>query len=406
MSPKEDYATLEWAKAGDTVEIAPGTYQFRVYLNNHGTAQKPIIIKAKDPGNPPVWDLSGRDCGSWPGSYNQGDLKRGAWQIQGSHYFISDIVFKNAHTTRGGGIGDSSGLRVKGGYNITIRNCRFEGNDNGVSGFGENILYENCVFTKNGSNGQGDRAHNIYLHGGSQTFRYCRITDAKEGQNIHLRGKRFRFEYCWIENEGTYMGDLMVSESDWSRSRGLDSTLTLIGCVIIGAPNPMNDTKFFTMYNSPPAEKVSMRINMYYNTLIGNGKDAAVIRFTDSGLEKQEAYLYNNIFIGNHVPFRFDTKRGVVAVADTNWWPSGYDYSTYGDYATNLVLGTDPGFVHRIGRDYRLRKDASAANLARTELGEIPTKEMVVSSGKLTYRLRSNANDLGAFSRIDAPGAP
>jgi len=143
MSPKEDYATLEWAKAGDTVEIAPGAYQFRVYLNNHGTAQKPIIIKAKDPGNPPVWDLSGRDCGSWPGSYNQGDLKRGAWQIQGSHYIISDIVFKNAHTTRGGGIGDSSGLRVKGGYNITIRNCRFEGNDNGVSAFGENILYEN-----------------------------------------------------------------------------------------------------------------------------------------------------------------------------------------------------------------------------------------------------------------------
>lgn len=398
INSSDGYSKIESAQAGDIIEISPGTYRFRIFLDKHGTSQNPITIRAKDPNNRPVWDLSGQSCGDWPGSYTGGDLKRGAWQISGSYYDISGIIIKNSQTTTGSGIGDSSGVRIRGGHHITIRNSHFEGNDNGVSGFGEVILYEKCVFTKNGSNGMGDLAHNIYLHGGTQTFRYCKITDAAEGQNVHLRGKDFRFEYCWIENESTYIGDLMISSTDWAVTSSLDCTLTLIGCVIKGAMNPANDSKLFTMYNQPYRTNVKMTINMYYNTIIGNGNSAAVVRFTDSGLSTQTARLYNNIFYGNHIPFRFDSLNGVTAVAQNNWWPSGYDYTAYQAYMSDSYFGVDPGFVNISNGDYNLESNAEVLAKANTSLGNLPTAELYVdSTGQLISSSRSSASDLGAY---------
>jgi hypothetical protein len=69
VQPGDDYTKIESAKAGDIVEIAPGIYQFRVRLSNHGTSSDPIIIRAQDPNNPPIFDLSGDWCGNWPGSW-------------------------------------------------------------------------------------------------------------------------------------------------------------------------------------------------------------------------------------------------------------------------------------------------------------------------------------------------
>ncbi len=73
MTTADNWTKLESAKAGDTVEIAPGTYQFRVMLAQQGTAASPITIRAKDPANRPVWDLGGKAVSAWPGSYTAGD---------------------------------------------------------------------------------------------------------------------------------------------------------------------------------------------------------------------------------------------------------------------------------------------------------------------------------------------
>ena len=53
VGPSDSYQKIESAQAGDEVVIAPGTYAFRVHLTQVGTADKPIIIRARDPAQPP-----------------------------------------------------------------------------------------------------------------------------------------------------------------------------------------------------------------------------------------------------------------------------------------------------------------------------------------------------------------
>ena len=121
VSPGDDYKKIEAARAGDVVEIAPGTYKFRVMLRALGTATKPITIRAKDPSNRPVWDLKGKSVKEWPGSYTAGDRGRGCWQVKGSHYVISGIIFRNCQDN------SSAGLRTINSGPVTVRNCLFEG---------------------------------------------------------------------------------------------------------------------------------------------------------------------------------------------------------------------------------------------------------------------------------------
>ena len=72
VTPDDSYDAIEGAQAGDEVVIAPGTYGFRVYLEAQGTASHPIVIRAQDPDNPPVWDLSNTLVEDAPGSYGAG----------------------------------------------------------------------------------------------------------------------------------------------------------------------------------------------------------------------------------------------------------------------------------------------------------------------------------------------
>jgi hypothetical protein len=287
-------------------------------------------------------------------------------------------------------------MRQKGSQNIVVRDCVFENNDNGVSGYGEDILYEYCIMRYNG-NPDGDMTHNVYTHGGTQTFRFCHIHDPDEGQNLHIRAKVADFEYCLIENAGSYTADLMVSTNDYVEGQVLQETLNLIGCVIVESEGQDNDSKAFTLYNSPARDNVRMRINMYYNTFIGNGKGGAVVRFTNSGLLAQEAYLYNNIFYNNHVPFTFDTKNGVTAMARNNWWPSNYDYSEFDAYMSDSYFGTDPGFNNLWQGDYTLNQTSSCVGLANKSIGNTPTYQMDFGGTVLSYLARITANDLGAF---------
>ena len=412
-SATQAYTKIESAQSGDIVEIAPGTYKFRVYLSNAGTSSNPVIIRAKDLNNPPVFDSNNVDPGTLPGTFDGGDKSRALWQISGNWYEISGIIFKNAHISSG----SSAGLRMRGGSNITVKDSIFEYNDNGVQGWGENILYENCIFRYNGAlptYSSPDLGHNIYTHGGTQTFRFCHIHDPQgktNGQNIHLRGKQFDFEYCVIENEGTYMGDLMTSSIDHNGE--LHSMLNILGSLIIQKPNG-GVSKWFTLYNSDPMDNQDYEINLYYNTLIGNDQVSEVVQFTDSGLRTQKAKLYNNIIYKNKRVFQFDTTSGVTAETKNNWWSgSASDYSAYASYMSDSIFGANPGFNNPANKDYTLTENAAVINKANSTFGKIPEYEIYSdANGKLRHKARSSAKDLGAFeyarstSNFLPPAAP
>jgi len=83
-SATQAYTKMESAQAGDIVEIAHGTYKFRVYLSKAAASSSSIIIRAKDPNNPPLFDSDNIDPGPLPASYTGEDKSRASWQISGS----------------------------------------------------------------------------------------------------------------------------------------------------------------------------------------------------------------------------------------------------------------------------------------------------------------------------------
>src|SRR5262245_40851204 len=121
VAPGDSYTKIESALAGDEVVIAPGTYAFRVYLTKKATTNKPIVIRAQNPANPPVWDFGSTNVENAPGSYGAGDRGRGGWQFSGArNYRISGIVFRNCRTASH----NSAGIRYYNtSTNIYIKDC-------------------------------------------------------------------------------------------------------------------------------------------------------------------------------------------------------------------------------------------------------------------------------------------
>src|SRR5580704_9121542 len=125
------YMKIEAAKPGDEVVLAPGTYAFRVYLQQQAMAASPIYIHSQDPSNPAIVDTSSAPGGlvdDAPGSYTAGDKARGCWQVSGaSNIHIDGIVFQNCHAADN----DSAGIRYYNGttdllITSSVFKCRVE----------------------------------------------------------------------------------------------------------------------------------------------------------------------------------------------------------------------------------------------------------------------------------------
>src|ERR1700690_3534175 len=202
ITPTDNYSKIESAKAGDEVIIDPGTYTFRVYITAAAPSNKPVVIHAKDPQNPPVWDLSAGNVEDAPGSYTAGDRGRGCWQFSGAtNVTIESIVFTGCHTASF----NSAGIRY---YETTtgllIRDCLFKDNDDGLTGGTQNseATVEFSEFDSNGNlnASSGSPTHNIYIYGGKFTLRYSYLHDPIQAQNFHIRATEALIESNWIEH--------------------------------------------------------------------------------------------------------------------------------------------------------------------------------------------------------------
>jgi hypothetical protein len=173
VTTNDTYAKIEGANPGDEVIIAPGTYAFRVYLTKQATPTNPIVIRALDPANPPVWDFGTNLVENAPGSYTAGDRGRGGWQFSDARsYSLSGIVFRHCRTSSY----NSAGIRYYNGTtNLYIKDCVFNLNDNGLTGGTQNseATVEFCEFNANGNTNAllSSPTHNIYVYGGYLALR-------------------------------------------------------------------------------------------------------------------------------------------------------------------------------------------------------------------------------------------
>lgn len=401
ITPKDNYSKIEQAQAGDTVLIAPGTYTFRVMLKQKGTLDKPILIRAQDPTQKPVWDLKGKAVRNWPGSYTAGDRGRACWQIKGSHYIISGIIFRNCQDQ------SSAGLRTINSGPVTVRDCVFENSTNGVTGSSERFVIEHSEFFKNGKlTTAGNPSHNIYIYGGVFILRYSYLYAPLRGQNLHIRARESHIEYNWIVRPGSYPIDLMScnTQCGGKGDAPITQTMWLKGNLIDqeGASNSSQLIALFSDYSSGSFDKsgkaARFDLHMLHNTVIGNKKARErtqnLVNMRNDTIETH-VWLYNNIFhqINQIVSIRDPKRNNWSLQGGHNWLAQGTTQSQL----KNSLTGTSPGFIDARQKRYQLQPTSPCRNKAVAQKTSIDKEYYLNEQQKRQYRKRSSTRDLGAF---------
>jgi hypothetical protein len=401
------YTLIEGANPGDEVILAPGTYPFRVYLQQQASATNPIYIHSEDPTNPAIVDLSSAPGGlvdNAPGSYTAGDKARGCWQLSGAtNIHIDGIVFQNCHAASN----DSAGIRYYNGTTgFLLTNSLFKSNDNGLTGgtIGSDGVTQSeatvewSEFSENGNLAASESAptHNIYIYGGDFTLRYSYLHDPIQGQNLHCRAITSTIEYNWLSRAKSYTGDLMTNDDYANNPVGsLSQSMTFRGNVINQGTTQANDSQILALYNDEASgSPVSFHITMLYNTLFGGGGDAALVHLADGDGTVMSAELDDNLAYGTSVATLIDLTSAATVSGSNNWLQTGT--ATHG--LTGSVFGTDPGFNNAASDDFVPLATSPCVGAANDAVAGLPVDEYYENEVVTRmYRVRASAKDIGAF---------
>ncbi len=383
MTPDDDYSILEGARAGDVVEIQPGTYRFRVFLTADGTEAAPIEIRAADPENPPVWDLSGMRAENFPGSSTRGDRGRGCWQVTGDHVHISGIVLQGCTTSSG----NAAGIRALDTDGLVIRDVLFRDNEVGLSGNGENTLVEHCEFDGNGRRSSPPQ-HNTYIYGGSITMRYNYMHDTRGGQNLHIRAVSSVIEYNWIARASNYEVDIMTNQSDSDAQE-----MIFRGNVLLTRADPENGGHVFALHNDSNRPGLRMTLRLIGNTiLVESGSNPALVNVRDDRLVGAEVEMTNNVVVGTNRILRTREEDRTTIQGMANWLPDGAEDPGL----MGTLTGGSPAFRNAGAMDFRPEPTsplvgAAASGFALTH--EIAGEETM----PMRFRFRERTMDIGAL---------
>ncbi len=403
VGPGDNYSKIENAQPGDEVVIAPGTYSFRVYLTKQATPTNPIVIRAQDPANRPVWDFGSTLVENAPGSYTAGDRGRGGWQFSGAkNYKLSGIVFRNCRTASM----NSAGIRYYNGTtNLYLKDCIFTQNDNGLTGGTQEsaVTVEFCEFGTNGNLAATAPTHNLYIYGGTFTMRYSYVHDSVQSQNFHLRCRNGTVEYNWFARAKAYEGDLMTDD-DFSGAGPFQQMLTFRGNVLVQAAAPDNHSQVIALYNDGGLANLTLSARVIYNTFIGNGGNAALVHLSNADGTQMTLEESDNIIYGTTRPYLVETAGAASVNGLNNWLQTN---ATAGVLAGS-VRSAAPGFRTAAQQDYTLAPGSACIGAAALVYG-LPGREYYLNeTTNRMWRPRAAARDIGAFesTTTDAPVGP
>src|SRR5690242_11543925 len=400
VSPADSYAKMEAARAGDEVVIAPGTYAFRLYFSVAASPDKPIVIRAQDPTNKPVWDLSATLVENASGSYAAGDRGRGGWQFSGaSNYRISGIVFNGCRTASH----NSAGVRYyNGSTNLYFKDCVFRLNDNGITGGTQEsaATVEFCEFDRNGNTAASLSAptHNLYIYGGVFEMRFCYVHDSVQGQNFHIRSRVATLEYNWFARAKSYEGDLMT-DGDFSGSGAFTQTMLVRGNVFLQSAAPDNNSQVVVAYNDSGVANDAMSLRLINNTFVGNGGNAAFVHLSNADGTSMSAEVSNNLIFGTTRPTLVENTGAGAITGRNNWLVTNAGAGSL----TGSVRSATPGFRDAAGKDFTLAPGSAAIGAASETVAGLPGLEYFQNETTARmYRIRPGAHDIGAFENSTA----
>ncbi|MDE2598522.1 MAG: hypothetical protein KGL40_02750 [Rhodocyclaceae bacterium] len=136
-------AAARLAGDGDTIEVDSGDYIADVAI----WKQAKLTIRGIGPNRPRLIA---------DGANAEG---KGIWVVRGGEITVENLEFRDARVADRNG----AGIRFEKGY-LTIRNCKFENNENGILTAGGANMYLDIENSEFGHNGAGDgRSHNLYV---------------------------------------------------------------------------------------------------------------------------------------------------------------------------------------------------------------------------------------------------
>jgi uncharacterized protein (TIGR03437 family) len=267
---KTPCAAIAAAATGDTIEIDAETYVAdyctisRSNLKLVGVGGRPRVDAAGAPSN-----------------------RKAIWVIAGNNTTIENIEFTGARLTEADGA-NGAGIRQE-GHNLTVRDCYFHDNDDGIltgADSSSEILIEYTEFAHNGF-GDG-QSHNMYIgHVGKFTLRFCYTHDAAAGHLIKSRAAENYILYNRITGEnGTDSYELDFPDG---------GKTFVIGNLIQQGPKTENPSilAYFEEARQPNPDN---RLFVVNNTFVNGRPNGAT--FLAISAAAPQAVVKNNIFVG------------------------------------------------------------------------------------------------------------
>lgn len=376
-------AALPPLTAGDTVEIDPATYNEVKRWTVSGTAVKPIVIRGVG-GSSPIFDATNQVVdGVLPNP-------RAVFQIEGNYITLENLEFRDARNGDNG-----AGIRVTGGHNVTVTNCRITFCDMGImSDNDSNLLVTASEIASNGTSLYDGFSHNFYLGGNSATIQFCYIHDSLYGQNFKSRAHYTELLYNYIaDSQDGEVGLVDAAETATTNSHSL-----MIGNIVISKPrlSGYNSGRFIQFGQDSGGQHNGTLFALNNSFIAGDGR----IQFLSANVTNATIIAENNIFYGSAQLV------GTIGggVSGTNNWAQSTATVPASFIAT--TKGTDPAFVNRVARDLRLTKSSPCRNLGINILNyldgvggthsEVPTLEYV-NHQQSRARVSDGLIDLGAY---------
>ncbi len=383
-------AIADSLKPGDVVEVT-GDITDSVVLSASGTVEHPIVIRGVGEKKPVI-------------DFNQA---RNGIETRGDNYVIENLELTGA---------SSRGIfQVSGG--ITIRNCYFHDNHNGIMGADDpnvgDITIEYCEFFHNGG---GIYAHQMYLAswkpGATATVQFNYIHDSTGGANIKSRMPHNIIRYNWIENAWNYEVDLIDSDTCPVAASLRPMNTEFIGNVVVTGVtgNPHHQMNFGSDQKvSPGTEGIYTVANNTFVMNLASGENH-MIRI---GGKVKEGRFYNNIFVGPNVPewsvITVQNDKGEdVAVGGPGVLEKlsgsnnfiGANCRAIPAQFKGTVTGKDAGFVDFAGNNLSLAPGSpciGAGDTAATMAAHFSPLRKKIIAGEELKRTAGEKIDLGAF---------
>ncbi len=322
-------SSLAWA---DTLEVGPGK-TFGAPCDAIGAASDGDVIEIDASG-----DYAGDVCAvSSNGLTLRGIGGRALLDADGEHHggkaiwvvTGDDVVIESIEFT-GAAVPDQNGAGIRQeGRNVTIRNCYFHDNENGILSSHDDqseIVIEHSEFASNGRG--GGYTHNVYIgHVGRLTFQFNYSREANVGHLLKSRAAENYILYNRLTGE------------DGNQSYEIDvpngGRTYIIGNFIQQGPNTQNGSIISYEREGSNPDNPEHDLYVVNNTFVNERPNGGTFINIDDGVSVP-AVIRNNIFAGPGAP----TSQGNA------------------DKSGNYV--GDPGFVDQAGFDYHITSGSPA----------------------------------------------